>query len=100
MNEIFDPDYSEARDSILDLQRECPSLIMLIREFAAHNGSRWQHHIPAMQRAIERLRKRCEWELEHLGQWRNDLSPDEIVDDLEREFTELTRWLSRMSGAR
>lgn len=97
MNELFDPGYSEARDLICDIARECPGLIMSIRECAARHGANWQHHIPAMQRAIEQLRKHCEWELEHLGQWRNDLSPDEIVDDLQREFCKLTRWLSRMS---
>jgi hypothetical protein len=97
MNEFFDTDDSEARDSIRDIARDCPDLIILIREFAAHNGSRWQHHIPAMQRAIEGLRKRCEYELRHLGEWREDyLQPDEIAEDIGRRFCRLTQWLSRM----
>src|ERR1051325_5103045 len=97
MNEIFDPDYAEVRDFIRGIARECPGVIMFMRESAAHHQTRWQHHIPAMQRAIERFRKRCEYELCHLGQWREDyLQPDEIADNISRQFRELTRWLSRM----
>ena len=97
MNEFFEIDHSKAFCLIRSIRAECPELIKFIRE-SAPRYPRWQHHLPAMERAIERLRIRCEHELSHLGEWREDyLQPDEIAGNVSRAFTELTRWLSRMT---
>ena len=98
MNEIFDPDFAEARDLIREIHAECPDLIVFLHEVAARHGSHWQHHLPAMQRAIERVRARCNHELACWRKSRLDgAQPNEVADNIARQFCELTEWLSRMT---
>jgi hypothetical protein len=81
------------------LEGECRHLLKFIPDAAAYSGHRYQHHVPAMFRTVERLRARCAQEISRFGEWREDYrKPEEIAEELSTQFSRTCSWLARMVG--
>jgi hypothetical protein len=99
MSDYLTNDDSEALREIRELEAECRGLLNFIPEAAGYSGRRYQHHVPTMLKRVECLRGRCEHELSCFGQWRKDYrKPEEIAEELNKEFRETCLWLARMVG--
>ena len=98
-------DASESIDFLAQFrQREsqCRDAIDLLKEKAhPEYGRMWAHHLPGIIDRIEFFRGLLQDEIDHFGEWRyHEFQPDEVLDFIDDDLNELTRWLCRMTNTK
>ena len=59
----------------------------------------WAHHLPRIVDALDFFRGLLQDEIDHFGEWRyHEFQHDEVLDFIDEDLNELTRWLCRMTN--
>lgn len=78
----------------------CREVMELLTEKSRSDWGRlWAHHLPLILDKIGFFRQLCQEEIEHFGEWRyHGFQPDEVIDFIDEDLAELTRWICRMTN--
>src|ERR1043166_887388 len=73
----------------------------LLEEKAHCEASKlWAHHLPRMIDQVDFLRSLLREEIDHFGEWRyHEFQPDEVLEFIDEDLSELVQWLSRMTDS-
>ena len=81
-------------------QNQCKEAVEVLKENAlSQDGQIWAHHLPRMVDRIEFFRGLLQDEIDHFREWRyHEFQHDEVLDFIDEDLDDLTRWLCRMTG--